>query len=51
MGLYLFLAFIVVPVIEIFLITQVAGQLSWLPTIALVIGVSMIGARSSWPSS
>lgn len=41
---YLFLAFIVVPVVEIFLITQVASQLSWLPTIALVIAVSMVGA-------
>ncbi len=44
MGIYLFLAFIVVPVVEIYLITQVASQLDWLPTIALVIGVSMIGA-------
>lgn len=44
MVAYLFLAFIVVPVLEIFLITQVASQLSWLPTIALVIGVSMVGA-------
>ncbi len=42
--MYLFIAFIVVPVVEIFLITQVASQLSWLPTIALVIAVSMIGA-------
>jgi UPF0716 protein FxsA len=41
---YLFLAFIVVPVVEIFLITQVASQISWLPTILLVIGVSMVGA-------
>jgi UPF0716 protein FxsA len=40
----LFIAFIVVPVVEIFLITQVASQLNWLPTIALVIGVSVIGA-------
>lgn len=44
MGIYLFVAFIVVPVVEIFLITQVASQISWLPTIALVIGVSMVGA-------
>ncbi len=41
---YLFIAFIVVPVVEIFLITQVASQIDWLPTIALVIGVSLIGA-------
>ncbi len=40
----LFLAFLIVPVVEIFLITQVASQIAWLPTIALVIGVSMIGA-------
>lgn len=42
--LYLFLAFIVVPVIEIFLITQVASQFDWPITIVLVIGVSMVGA-------
>lgn len=41
---YLFLAFIIVPVVEIFMITQVASQLGWLPTIVLVIGVSMVGA-------
>lgn len=41
---YLFLAFIVVPVVEIFMITQVASQLGWLSTILLVIGVSMVGA-------
>lgn len=41
---YLFLAFIVVPVVEIFMITQVASQLGWFPTIVLVIGVSMVGA-------
>ena len=43
-GLYLFVAFIVVPIVEIFLITQVAGQLGWLETIVLVIGVSLVGA-------
>lgn len=41
---YLFLAFIVIPVVEIFMITQVASQLGWLPTIFLVIGVSLVGA-------
>jgi len=40
----LFIAFIVVPVIEIYLITQVASQIAWGPTIVLVIGVSLIGA-------
>ena len=44
MAAYLFLAFIVVPVIEIFLITQVASQLNWPLTLVLVIGVSMVGA-------
>lgn len=43
-GLYLFVAFIVVPVVEIFLITQVASQLGWPETIVLVIGVSLVGA-------
>lgn len=41
---YLFIAFIVVPVVEIFMITQVASQLGWGPTIVLVIGVSLVGA-------
>lgn len=41
---YLFLAFIVVPVVEIFMITQVASQLGWFSTIVLVIGVSLVGA-------
>lgn len=40
----LFIAFIVVPVVEIFLITRVASQIQWPLTLALVIGVSMIGA-------
>ncbi len=44
MFAYLFIAFIVVPVLEIFLITQVAGGIGWLPTIVLVIGVSLAGA-------
>ena len=41
---YLFIAFIVVPVVEIFMITQVASQLGWATTIVLVIGVSLAGA-------
>lgn len=41
---FLFVAFIVVPVVEIFLITQVAGQLGWPETIFLVIAVSLAGA-------
>lgn len=42
--LWLFVAFVVLPVIEIWLITQVAGQLGWPLAIALVIGVSVAGA-------
>jgi UPF0716 protein FxsA len=41
---FLFVAFIVVPVLEIYLITQVAGQLGWVETIFLVIAVSVAGA-------
>ena len=40
----LFIAFIVVPIVEIFLITRVASQIDWPLTLVLVIGVSMIGA-------
>ncbi len=40
----LFLAFVVVTLLELFLITQVASQISLLPTIALVILVSLVGA-------
>ncbi len=42
--IWLFLAFIVLPVVEIYLITQVAGQLGWAETIFLVIFVSLAGA-------
>ncbi len=44
MAALLFVAFIVVPVVEIYLITQVASQLDWPITLALVIGVSVLGA-------
>ena len=40
----LFVAFVVVSPIEIYLITQVAGQLDWPLTLVLVIGVSVAGA-------
>lgn len=43
-GLFLFVAFIVVPVIEIYLVTEVAGQVGWGMTIFLVIAISMAGA-------
>lgn len=41
---WLFVAFIVLPVVEIWLITQAAGQIGWLLTIFLVIFVSAAGA-------
>ena len=40
----LFLAFLVIPIVEIFLITQVASQIDWIPTIVLVISISLVGA-------
>lgn len=40
----LFLAFLLIPIIEIYLITQVASQIDWPLTIVLVIGVSLVGA-------
>ena len=42
--LFLFIAFIVVPVVEIYLVTQAAGEIGWGPTILLVIGISVAGA-------
>ena len=42
--IWLFVAFIVLPVAEIWLITQVAGELGWVPTLLLVIAVSAAGA-------
>ncbi|MEM8926232.1 MAG: FxsA family protein [Actinomycetota bacterium] len=41
---WLFVAFIVLPVVEIWLITQVAGQIGWAYAIVTVIGVSLAGA-------
>lgn len=38
------LAFLVVPILEIYVVTQVAGGIGWLNTIALVIFVSLLGA-------
>ncbi|MEM9615864.1 MAG: FxsA family protein [Actinomycetota bacterium] len=42
--IWLFVAFIVLPVLEIYIITQVAGPLGWPLTIFLVIFVSLAGA-------
>ncbi len=42
--IWLFVAFIVLPVAEIWLITQVAGELGWALTLLLVISVSAAGA-------
>lgn len=42
--IWLFLAFIVLPVLEIYLITQVAGQIGWPLALVFVIAVSAAGA-------
>ncbi len=42
--IWLFVAFIVLPVLEIYLITQVAGQIGWPLALVLVIAVSAAGA-------
>ncbi len=41
---FLVAAFIVVPILEIYVIVQVAGGLGWLPTLAIVLTVSIVGA-------
>lgn len=38
------LLFLVLPILEIYVVTQVAGSMGWLSTIALVIFVSLAGA-------
>lgn len=38
------LLFLVLPILEIYVVTQVAGSMGWLTTIALVIFVSLAGA-------
>jgi UPF0716 protein FxsA len=43
-GLVLFLLFIVVPIAELYVIVQVAGGIGVLPTILLLIAVSVAGA-------
>ncbi len=42
--IWLFVAFVVLPVLEIYLITQVAGQVGWPLAIILVIAISAAGA-------
>ncbi len=44
MGLVLFLLFLVVPIAELYVIVQVAGGIGVLPTIVLLIAVSVAGA-------
>lgn len=44
MPLVLFVAFIVVPVIEIYVIVKVGGVLGVLPTVAILLAVSVLGA-------
>ena len=55
MAVWLFVAFIVVPVAELWLISQVADLISWPLTLALLIGEAVLGAwlvkregRSAW---
>lgn len=38
------IALIVVPIVELWIVAQVAGQINWLPTIGIVLAVSLIGA-------
>jgi UPF0716 protein FxsA len=55
MPLFLILLFIVVPIVELYVIIQVGGAIGVLPTIALLIADSVLGAmlmrhqgRSAW---
>lgn len=57
MPLLLFIAFVVVPVIEIFVIIQVGALIGVLPTVAILLAVSVFGAwlvrregRHAWRS-
>jgi UPF0716 protein FxsA len=43
-GLVLFLLFLAVPVAELYVIVQVAGGIGVLPTLALLVGISVAGA-------
>ncbi len=40
----LFALFLLIPILEIYLLVQVAGIINWLPTIALVVLTAVIGA-------
>lgn len=44
MARILFIAFIVMTTLEIFIVTQAAGQIGWAVTLVLVVGISMAGA-------
>jgi UPF0716 protein FxsA len=44
MALVLFLAFLVIPVIELYVVVQVAGSLGIVPTLALLVAVSIAGS-------
>lgn len=44
MPLVLFVAFVVVPVVEIYVIVKVGGLLGVLPTVAILFAVSVLGA-------
>jgi UPF0716 protein FxsA len=44
MALILLLAFVVVPIVELYVVVQVGQEIGVLPTILLVVGVSVLGA-------
>lgn len=39
----LFLLFVVVPLVELFVLVQVAGAIGWMPALALLLAVSFLG--------
>lgn len=41
----LFLAFLITTTVELFLITRVASQIGGIPTLVLVVGISLVGAH------
>lgn len=48
MSLLLFVMFLVVPILELYVIVEVAGSLGVVPTLALLIAVSLFGTWLVW---
>ena len=48
MSLLLFVIFLVVPILELYVIVEVAGSLGVVPTLALLIAVSLFGTWLVW---